>query len=58
MERQYYVETEHETSETSSPLEAASIAAEWTKRGYEVMTVIVDVSDEAIAVVDDAGSSP
>ncbi len=58
MERQYYVETEHETSETSSPLEAARIAAEWIKRGYDVMTGVVDVTDEEIAVVDDAESSP
>jgi hypothetical protein len=58
MERQYYVEKEHETSETSSRLEAARIAAEWVKRGYEVTTVVIDVTDEAIAEVDDTESSP
>jgi hypothetical protein len=51
MERQYYVEREHETSETSSRHEAACIAAEWIKRGYKVETVVVDVTDDAIAEV-------
>jgi len=36
MERLYYVESEHETAETSDRLEAARIAAEWAKRGYKV----------------------
>ena len=51
MERLYYVESEHETAETSDRMEAARIAAEWAKRGYKVDTVIVD---EASAREDDA----
>jgi len=42
MERLYYVESEHETAETSDRLEAARIAAEWAKRGYKVDTIVVD----------------
>jgi hypothetical protein len=42
MEHLYYVESEHETAETSDRLEAARIAAEWTKRGYKVDTIVVD----------------
>ena len=42
MERLYYVESEHETAETSDRLEAARIAAEWARRGYRVDTVIID----------------
>jgi hypothetical protein len=52
MERQYYVEKEHETSETSDRLEAARIAAEWIKRGYDVRTVVVDVTDESVEMAD------
>ena len=51
MERLYYVESEHETAETSDRMEAARIAAEWAKRGYKVDTVIVD---EASAREEDA----
>jgi hypothetical protein len=54
MERQYYVETENETSQTSCRLEAASIAAQWIERGYDVETVIVDVTDESVQTVDNA----
>jgi len=42
MERLYYVESEHETAETSDRLEAARIAAEWAKRGYKVDTIVID----------------
>jgi hypothetical protein len=52
MERHYYVEKEHETSETSSRLEAARIAAAWIKRGYDVKTVVVDVTDESVQMAD------
>jgi butyrate kinase len=48
MDRYYYVEKEHETSETSDRLEAARIAAEWRKRGYVVDTVIVDATDSSV----------
>ncbi len=58
MERQYYVETEHETSETSDRLEAARIAAEWVKRGYKVGTVAVDVTDDSVQLVDEAELMP
>lgn len=54
MDRQYYVESEHETCETSDRLEAARIAAEWTRRGYRVETVVVDVTDQSVARVDEA----
>jgi len=52
MERLYYVECEHETAETSSRLEAKRIAAEWSRRGYTVDTVIVDVTDGAVRQAD------
>jgi hypothetical protein len=52
MVRQYYVETEHSTSETSDRLEAARIGDEWKKRGYKVETVVVDVTDESVQLVD------
>jgi hypothetical protein len=52
MDRHYYVESEHETSETSDRFEAARIAAEWVKRGYRVETVVVDVTDESVQLAD------
>jgi hypothetical protein len=52
MARQYYVETEHGTAETSDRIEAARIADEWKKRGYRVETVVVDVTDESVQLVD------
>lgn len=52
MERLYYVECEHETAETSDRFEASKIAAEWIKRGYEVETVAVDVTAEAVRMAD------
>jgi hypothetical protein len=52
MARQYYVETEHGTAETSDRMEAARIADEWKKRGYRVETVVVDVTDESVQLVD------
>ncbi|MGB7741093.1 MAG: hypothetical protein WBM03_18435 [Steroidobacteraceae bacterium] len=58
MARQYYVETEHRTSETSDRLEAARIADEWKKRGYKVETVVVDVTDESVQLVDNTEVTP
>ncbi len=58
MERQYYVEKEHETSETSNRQEAARIASEWIKRGYDVKTVVVDVTDESVEVADNSEAAP
>ena len=52
MERQYYVERDHETSETSDRLEAARIAAEWVKRGYKVETVVVNVTNDSVQLAD------
>lgn len=52
MDRYYYVEKEHETAETSDRLEAARIAAEWVKRGYEVETVVVEVTDTSVRSAD------
>lgn len=54
MGRLYYVERQHETSETSDRMEAARIAAEWVKRGYQVETVVVDTTKESVQVVDTA----
>jgi len=53
MERHYYVENEHGTSQTSDCLEAARIAAEWKRRGYVVETVVVDVNGESVQLADD-----
>jgi hypothetical protein len=58
MVRQYYVETERRTSETSDRLEAARIADEWKKRGYKVETVVVDVTDESVQLVDNTDVTP
>ena len=52
MDRHYYVESEHETSETSDRFEAVRIAAEWVKRGYKVETVVVDATDESVQLAD------
>jgi hypothetical protein len=52
MDRHYYVEKEHETSETSDRQEAARIAAEWARRGYKVETVVVDATDESVQLAD------
>jgi hypothetical protein len=57
MARQYYVETEHGTAETSDRMEAARIADEWKKRGYRVETVVVDVTDESVQLVDNTDST-
>jgi hypothetical protein len=53
MERLYYIQREHETSETSDRLEAARIAAEWVTRGYKVDTIAVDLKDGAVRLADD-----
>jgi hypothetical protein len=58
MARQYYVETEHATAETSDRMEAARIADEWIKRGYRVETVVVDVTDESVQLVDNTDVTP
>jgi hypothetical protein len=58
MVRQYYVETENGTSETSDRLEAARIAAEWKKRGYKVETVVVETTDESVQLVDNTEVDP
>ncbi len=52
MERHYYIQKEDETAETSSRLEAALIAAEWEERGYDVETVMVEVSEESVEASD------
>lgn len=58
MGRQYYVEKEYETCETSDRLEAARIAAEWVRRGYAVETVVVDVTDESVEVASEPAVTP
>ena len=58
MERQYYVERDHETSETSDRLEAARIAAEWVKRGYKVETVVVNVTNDSVQLADNNDAIP
>ena len=58
MERQYYVERDHETSETSDRLEAARIAAEWIKRGYKVETVVVNVTNNSVQLADNNEAIP
>lgn len=58
MERYYYVEKDHETAETSSRLDASHIAAEWIRRGYDVTTVVVDVTDESVNTVDEITAIP
>ena len=58
MERQYYVERDHETSETSDRLEAARIAAEWIKRGYKVETVVVNVTNDSVQLADKSDAIP
>ena len=58
MERQYYVERDHETSETSDRLEAARIAAEWVKRGYKVETVVVNVTNDSVQLADNSEVIP
>ena len=58
MERQYYVERDHETSETSDRLEAARIAAEWVKRGYKVETVVVNVTNDSVQLADNNEAIP
>jgi hypothetical protein len=58
MDRHYYVEKEHETSETSDRFEAARIAAEWIERGYKVETVVVDATDESVQLADSTDVMP
>jgi hypothetical protein len=58
MERQYYVERDHETSETSDRLEAARIAAEWVKRGYKVETIAVNVTNDSVQLADNNEAIP
>jgi hypothetical protein len=54
----YYVETEHRTSETNDRQETARIADEWKKRGCKAETVVVDVTDESVQLVDDTEVTP
>jgi hypothetical protein len=56
MDRLYYVETDGETSETSSRLEAERIMAEWKRRGYHASTVVVDVTDTSVETVENAST--
>jgi hypothetical protein len=46
------------TSETSDRLEALRIADEWKKRGYVVETIVVDVTDESVQLVDNTEVTP
>jgi hypothetical protein len=39
-------------------MEAARIADEWMKRGYRVETVVVDVTDESVQLVDNTDVTP
>jgi len=52
MERLYYVQRENATAETSDRFEAARLAAEWIRRGYEVNAIAVDVTDKSVQLVD------
>jgi hypothetical protein len=52
MGRHYYVETHSEISETNDRFEAARIAAEWIKRGYDVETIVVDATDETVQLAE------
>jgi hypothetical protein len=58
MDRLYYVETDGETSETSSRLEAERIMAEWKKRGYHASTIVVDVTDTSVETVEKTSVAP
>ena len=58
MERFYYVESEHETAETSDRLEAARIASEWIRRGYKVDTIAVDVTDGTVQLAEGPETHP
>jgi hypothetical protein len=49
--RVYYVEKPDETLQTSDQFEAAQIAAEWIRRGYDVETVVMEIGDEAVEQV-------
>lgn len=49
--RQFYVLKEDETCQTSDRFEAKRIAAEWIRRGYDVETVVVEVTDDAVEQV-------
>ncbi len=46
--RLYYVEKSDETLQTSNRFEAARIAAEWIRRGYDVDTVVIEVTADAV----------
>jgi hypothetical protein len=49
--RLYYVEKFDETIQTSNRFEAARIAAEWTRRGYQVDLAVIEVTDESVEQV-------
>jgi hypothetical protein len=49
--RQFYVLKDDETAQTSDRFEAKRIATEWVRRGYDVETVVVEVTDETVEQV-------
>lgn len=49
--RLYYVEKVDETLQTSDRFEAVRVAAEWIRRGYEVDTAVIEVTDETVQQV-------
>ena len=51
MDRIYYVEKRDETLQTSDRFEAKRIAAEWTRRGYEVDVAVIAVDDQTVEQV-------
>lgn len=50
-DRIYYVEKHDETLQTSDKMEAASIAAEWVRRGYQVDVAVIEVGGETVQQV-------
>lgn len=58
MERLCYIQREHETAGTSERFEAARTAAEWARRGYQVSTSAVDVTDDSVKLADSQQELP
>jgi hypothetical protein len=48
--KHFYVLKDDETLQTSDRFEAARIAAEWIRRGYDVETLVVEATDDAVRV--------
>jgi hypothetical protein len=46
--KHFYVLKDDETLQTSNRFEAARIAAEWIRRGYDVDTVVIEVTADAV----------